>query len=72
MKMQLSKAMNLFTINEPLCPSSKLEILEVLCRQSEIDLIHPYRAHEITAKAASGHKIVVFASNCDKNFDEIL
>jgi len=24
MKMQLNKMMNLFTINEPLCPSSKL------------------------------------------------
>lgn len=72
MKMQLSKSINLFTINEPICPSSKLDILEILCRQNNVDLIHPFRAHEITAKSSTGNKIVVFSSNQDKYFDEII
>ena len=43
--LQMNKPFNLFTLNEPICPSIKDEILLSLCNQYDVDFLHPFRAH---------------------------
>jgi hypothetical protein len=43
--LQMNKPFSLYTLNEPICPSKKEEILLNLCNQNEVDFLHPFRAH---------------------------
>ena len=72
MILQLSKPFHLFTLNETLCPSQKEEILLYLCQQNEVEYLHPYRKHEISAKPHSESKTVLYVSDNDEYFDEII
>ena len=60
---------NLFTINEPLCPAFKEEILYNLCEKLGIEFIHPFKNHEVINKInIHKGKLLVYLSSLDENF----
>lgn len=72
MILQQSKPLHLFTLNETLCPSQKEEILLYVCQQNEVEYLHPYRKHEIAGKPHSEGKTMLYVSDNDEYFDEII
>lgn len=72
MLLQLSKPNSVFTLNEPICTSQKEEILFDLCSQFEITYFHPFRGHEISSKPHSDSKTMVYISDNDAYFDELV
>lgn len=70
--LQLSKPFSLFTINEPLCPSLKEEVLLNLCNNNYAEYFHPYRALDIIQRPKSDGKVVSFISDNDIYFDELV